>query len=114
MLGVAGNSIGYIVYLALSSMGVPFKLAMTLLYTFSVYIGFTGNRNWTFAHRGNVMWAACRFGLAHLLGYVLNLSLLMVFVDILGYRHEWVQAAAVFVVGVFLFGAFNFFVFRRH
>jgi putative flippase GtrA len=112
-LGIAGNLIGYTTYLVLSWLGVPFRLAMTLLYSISICISFTGNRNWAFGHRGNVMRAAWRFSLAHLVGYVLNLGLLTVFVDKLGYPHEWVQAASILAVGGFLFAIFKLFVFRE-
>jgi hypothetical protein len=33
-------------------------------------------------------------------------------VDMLGYPHQWVQIAAIFVVAGFLFIAFKYFVFR--
>ena len=114
VVGVAGNFIGYAAYLALTRLGVPFKLAMSFLYALSICISFLGNRNWAFEHRGNVVGAAWRFGLAHAAGYLLNLGLLTVFVDKLGYPHEWVQAAAIFVVGGFLFVVFKLFVFRRY
>jgi putative flippase GtrA len=114
VVGVAGNFIGYAAYLALTWLGVPFKLAMSFLYALSICFSFLGNRNWAFEHRGNVVGAAWRFGLAHAAGYLLNLGLLTVFVDKLGYPHEWVQAAAIFVVGGFLFVVFKLFVFRHY
>lgn len=112
VVGVACNAIGYSAYLALTWLGVPFKLAMSFLYALGICISFLGNRNWAFEHRGNVVGAAWRFGLAHAAGYLLNLALLTFFVDKLGYPHEWVQAAAIFVVGGFLFVVFKLFVFR--
>lgn len=114
VVGISSNSIGYAAYLALTWLGVPFKLAMSFLYALSICISFLGNRNWTFEHRGNVMGAAWRFGLAHAIGYLLNLGLLTVFVDKLGYPHECVQAAAIFVLGSFLFVFFKTFVFRHY
>lgn len=114
VVGVACNAIGYAAYLALTWLGVPFKLTMSFLYALGICISFLGNRNWAFEHRGNVVGAAWRFGLAHAAGYSLNLGLLTVFVDKLGYPHEWVQAAAIFVVGGFLFVVFRLFVFRHY
>lgn len=113
VVGVACNAIGYMAYLALTWLGVPFKLAMSFLYALGIFISFLGNRNWAFEHRGNVVGAAWRFGLAHAAGYLLNLGLLTVFVDKLGNPHEWVQAVAIFVVGGFLFVVFKLFVFRH-
>jgi hypothetical protein len=51
--------------------------------------------------------------LAHVVGYCLNLSLLLVFVGKLGYPHQWVQGAAILIVACYLFLAFKFFVFRN-
>lgn len=113
VVGIACNAMGYAAYLTLTSLGVPFKFAMTALYVLGICISFLGNRNWAFEHRGNVMGTAFRFGLAHAAGYLVNLALLTVFVDKLGYPHQWVQAAAIFIVGGFLFIIFKLFVFRH-
>lgn len=114
VVGVTCNAIGYAVYLALTGLTVPFKLAMSFLYALGICISFLGNRNWVFEHRGNVVGAAWGFGFAHAAGYMLNLGLLTVFVDMLGYPHELVQAIAIFVVGGFLFVVFKLFVFRHY
>lgn len=113
VMGVACNALGYAAYLTLTWLGVPFKLAMSFLYVLGICISFLGNRNWVFEHRGNVMGTVLRFGMAHAVGYLLNLALLTLFVDELGYPHQWVQAAAIFVVGGFLFVVFKCFVFRH-
>lgn len=114
VVGVVCNAIGYAAYLALTWLGVPFKLAMSLLYLLSICISFFYNRSWAFKHRGEVVGAVWRFLLAHAAGYILNLCLLSVFVDKLECPHEWVQAAAIFVVGGFLFIVFKLFVFRHY
>ena len=44
-------------------------------------------------------------------GYLMNLAILFVFVDKMGFAHQWVQAVAIFVVAGYLFLAFKFFVF---
>ena len=84
---------------------------MTLVYIIGASIGFVGNRQWTFSHRGNATRAAVRYVAAHLLGYMLNFVILLVFVDRLGYAHQWVQAAAIVVVAGFLFVSFKYYVF---
>lgn len=112
IVGATCNAIGYVAYLVLTWVGIPFKLAMSFLYVLGIFISFLGNRNWAFEHRGNVVRTALRFGLAHAAGYLLNLVLLTELVDKLGYPHQWVQAAAIFIVGGFLFVVFRLFVFR--
>lgn len=111
VVGLTSNALGYLVYLLITYLGVEHKIAMTLLYITGVTIGFFGNRKWVFRHDGHLSSAAWRFGIAHLAGYLLNLSLLLVFVDRLSYPHQYVQGAAIFVVAAFLFIMFRLFVF---
>jgi len=114
LVGVANNTALYFAYLIMTALGVEPKTAMTLVYMIGGCIGFVGNRKWTFAHRGGASGAMLRYVLAHLSGYALNFLILFVFVDRLGYAHQWVQAAAILVVAVFLFIVLKFFVFREY
>ena len=111
VLGIVNNSAGYLIYLLLTYLGAAPKLTMTLLYAVGAVLGYAGNRRFTFAHRGNQMASGPRYVVAHFFGYLLNLAILIVFVDHLGYAHQWVQAAAIFIVAGFLFMVFKFFVF---
>jgi putative flippase GtrA len=111
VVGIATNLAGYAVYLLVTWAGVEPKLAMTCLYALGATVSFLGNRSWTFAHRGNIATGAVRFAIAHLLGYLLNLTLLVVFVDRLGFPHQLVQGAAILIVALFLFALFRAFVF---
>ncbi len=94
-------------------LGLPPKTAVSILYVVGVLISFFGNRRFTFAHAGSVRWAMVRFFVAHSGGYLLNILLLLVFVDHLGYPHQLIQAASIFVVAGYLFFALKFFVFPR-
>lgn len=111
LVGFLSNVTGYLVYLAVTYFGGTPKVTMTLLYGAGAAVGFFGNRNLTFKHEGSVMRAGGRYIIAHSVGYMINLSILIIFVDRLGYAHQWVQAAAIFVVAAFLFWAFKVFVF---
>jgi putative flippase GtrA len=111
LVGIANNSVGYLVYLCLTYLGAAPKLTMTLLYVVGAGIGYAGNKRFTFMHRGNVMASGTRYAMAHFFGYLVNLILLVIFVDHLGYAHQWVQAMAIFVVAGYLFLAFKYFVF---
>ncbi|TBU92862.1 hypothetical protein DNJ95_12675 [Stutzerimonas kirkiae] len=113
VLGVAFNAGGYMLYLLLTWLGVAPKLTVSLLYPLGALAGFLGNRKLTFSYRGSLFDSGLRYALAHTMGYALNLALLAVFADRLGYPHQWVQAVAVFVVAGFLFVAFKCFVFRH-
>lgn len=113
LVGVATNVAIYFIYLLTTYLGLEPKIAMTLVYIIGAFIGFVGNQKWTFAHRGNVSSAALRYALAHLFGYILNLLILLIFVDNLGYAHQWVQAVAIVMVAGFLFVVFKYYVFRE-
>lgn len=111
ILGILSNACGYLIYLIITWLGVEPKKAMTGLYLVGATISFIGNRRWTFSYRGDVTSSLVRYSVVHFLGYILNLILLTIFVDQLGYPHQWVQAAAIFVVALFLFVMFRLFVF---
>lgn len=113
LVGLASNLAGYFMYLLLTCLGVAPKTAMTILYVVAAAIGFWGNRKLTFAHKGELMKVGFRYVFAHCLGYLVNLSILVLMVDRLGYPHQWVQAIAVFIVAGFLFLMFKFFVFAE-
>lgn len=113
LMGVASNITIYFVYLLITYLGVEPKLAMTLVYITGALIGYLGNRKWTFDHRGAAYNSALRYVLAQTTGYLLNLLILRIFVDQLGYSHQWIQAMAVFIVAGLLFIVFKYFVFRE-
>lgn len=113
LVGVVSNLTIYFVYLLITYLGVEPKTAMTLVYIIGASIGFIGNRKWTFAYRGDSTSATVRYVLAHLFGYLLNFLILFIFVDSLGYAHQWVQAVAIIIVAGFLFIVFKYFVFRE-
>lgn len=113
LVGLASNAAIYFIYLLITYLGMEAKSAMTLVYVLGATIGFVGNRKWTFAHRGDSSSAALRYVLAHLCGYLMNFLILYLFVDRLGYAHQWVQAAAIVIVAGFLFVVFKYFVFNE-
>lgn len=113
LVGIASNLLGYLVYLLITYWGVEPKKTMTLLYVIGASIGFVGNRQWAFAHKGALLSSGVRYFIAHFFGYMINLLILLMFVDRLGYSHQWVQAVAIAIVAGFLFLAFKYFVFPK-
>lgn len=111
LIGFLSNLAGYLVYLVLTYFGGTPKLTMSLLYAVGAAVGFFGNRSLTFEHEGNIINAGVRYVIAHVAGYMINLIILILFVDRLGYTHQWVQAVAIFIVAAFLFLVFKFLVF---
>lgn len=113
LIGVTTNALGYAVYLLATHLGATPKLTMSVLYVLGTIVSFFCNRRLTFAHEGSRARAGIRFVVAHVFGYLLNLAILVVMVDRLGFAHQWVQAGAILVVAGFLFLAFKFFVFAH-
>lgn len=109
-MGVAINLAAYLLFLAIVHAGIDPKVAISFLYPAGATMGFFGHR-WTFAHGGGWSGALVRYSLAHACGYLINLAMLAVLVDRLGYPHQGVQAAAIFTVAAFLFVVFRLFVF---
>jgi len=111
LIGLATNLAGYSLYLLITSFGAEPKIVMTLLYLTGASFSYLGNRKWTFRHDGHWLDSTARYVLAHVMGYLLNLTLLLTFVDHYHYPHQWVQGIAIFIVAGFLFTTFKFFVF---
>lgn len=111
LVGVLSNLAGYFLYLFLTYLGCTPKLTMTTLYGVGAVFSFFANRRFTFRHDGHIGAVGIRFLLAYALGYLLNLLLLVLFVDVLGFAHQLVQAVAIVVVAIFLFVVCRLFVF---
>ncbi|WP_416049427.1 GtrA family protein [Cupriavidus basilensis] len=113
LVGLFSNACGYGLYLAVTWLGVRPMVAMSTLYSVGAALGFLGNRRWAFSHDGKALPSLIRYWLTHSIGYGLNFSMLYFFAGRLGYPHQLVQAAAVFIVAGFLFLMFNYFVFPQ-
>jgi len=111
IVGAATNFSIYILYLLVTYAGIEPKRAMTVSYLAGASAGFLVNRKWTFSHDSRFTTTFLRYILAHMAGYLLDLSMLAIFSDYLGVPHQLVQAAAIIAVAVFMFAACKYFVF---
>lgn len=112
IVGITTNLLVYIVYFLMTNYwGTSPKITMSFLYCFGVVASFMGNSKLTFAHKGNLIGSGVRFLLAHFFGYLINLMMLLVMVDTLGYSHFKVQAMAIVIVAALLFVMCKLFVF---
>jgi len=112
-VGIASNLVGYLLYVAVTYIGVSPKVAMTLLYLAGAAIGYLGNKRLVFSHTGSILRSSAGYFVAHAAGYAANLVILYTFVDILGYPHQIIQAVAIFMVAGYLFLVLNFIVFKN-
>lgn len=103
VVGVGVNLALYAVYLALVDAQVGVKSAMSLVYAAGVGLGFVLNRRWSFRSRASSPREALAYGSVCLAGYLLNLAVLALLVDVWGWAHQPVQGAMVFVVAALAF-----------
>lgn len=101
-VGLITNASLYTAYLAITSLGLEHKLAMTLVYVSGVVMGFLFNRNWTFRHNGQLARGFMRYASIYFAGYVVNFCGLFLLVDIFGYPHQIMQL----IIGALLMGVF--------
>ncbi|WP_296543294.1 GtrA family protein [Rhodoferax sp.] len=113
VVGLVSNAIIYVIYLVLTQLGMGHKLAMSLLYAVGVLQTFFFNKKWSFRFDGAASPALVRYATAYALGYIVNLSALMLLVDQMGLPHQWVQGAMIVVVAVMLFLAQRYWVFPQ-
>lgn len=110
---MATNLFGYGIYLLITHFGVEPKITVSILYPAGAIIGFYGSKIWIFAHKGEIFQTSLRYCVAHVAGYLMNITILHIFVDELGCSHQLIQVVAVFLVAAFLFATFKWFVFPK-
>jgi putative flippase GtrA len=111
-VGLFSNGVIFLFYLAITAAGIEHKIAMTLLYMVGVAQTFLFNKRWSFKHRGKYGPEFIRYCLAYGMGYVLNLIVLMIVVDRLGFPHQVIQGIMIVILAVLLFFLQKFWVFR--
>lgn len=114
LVGLTSNVIGYVLYLALTRLGLGPKFAMSLLYGVGVLQTFVFNKKWSFSYSGAASPALVRYATAYAIGYVVNLLALMLLVDQAGLPHQLVQGAMIVVVAVMLFLTQRYWVFAQN
>jgi len=113
VIGFLNNSVGYLIYLLLTWRWLDPKAAVTLLYPIGAFIGYYGNATFAFSYTGSHLTGLIRYVAAHVVGYLLNILIIFVFVDLLGYSHLVIQAIAILLVAGILFVLFRCCVFPQ-
>lgn len=112
-VGLCLNLILYAIYLLIVFLGADPKSSMTLVYIAGVGLGFYSHRAITFSHNGDIRKSVTRYLVAHTIGYVINLACLFIFVDLIGFKHQIIQALSILIVALYLFFTFKFWVFPK-
>ncbi len=113
IVGVLANLFGYLIYLAVTAIGLDPKLAIAILYPVGVAGSYVGHTRFSFAHQGPIAERIPQYLIAHAAGYCTNLLLMFVLHDRLLVPHEVTQAIAIVVVALLLFLLMRYFVFPR-
>ena len=112
IVGLASNLIGYLLYLGLTHASLGPKTAMSLLYIIGVAQTFLFNKKWTFKNNDPHHRVFIRYCFTYGLGYVVNLSALVLLVDRLNWPHQAVQGAMILILAIMLFLIQKFWVFK--
>jgi putative flippase GtrA len=111
-VGIASNLVLYAAYLLFTHLGMPSKLAVTLLYGLGVVQTFFFNKRWSFRSAGGPRTQFRRYCMAYAACFVFNLAALFLLVDLLGWPHQLAQGILILVVALLLFLLQKFWVFR--
>ncbi|MDA9679877.1 GtrA family protein [Gammaproteobacteria bacterium] len=114
VFGIATNAVGYLLYVFVTELGLDPKLAVSLLTPIAVAISYFGNKQWTFEHSGRYLSSSEKYIIIHIFSYLINISMLLYFVDTLGFPHQLIQGIAIFVCAGFLFVGLKFIVFHKN
>jgi len=113
LVGVTHNLLTFVLFLLLTWKWLDPKIAVTLLYPVGALIGYFGHAKFSFSFSGANLIGLSRFFITHIIGYLTNVLILFVFVDLLGYPHFVIQAIAIFAVAGVLFFLFRYYVFPQ-
>lgn len=111
VIGIVSNLALYLIYISLTRAWLQPRTAMTIMYTVGVLATFLFNRNWTFAYTGSRQGPLIRYLVVYALGYIINLVVLSLLVDVFGYPHEIVQASLILFLAIAIFLAQKLWVF---
>lgn len=111
VVGLATNFFGYLIYLLVTWLWLDPKVAVSLFYPLAATMGYFSHAKISFAHDGRHRDDMPRYIVAHVIGYLTNISLLYVFVDKLFFPHQLVQIVAIIIVAGELFLLFKYYVF---
>lgn len=112
IVGLTSNVVLYLFYLAMSQSGIDPKLAMTFSFVLGLTWTFTINKRWSFSHQGDWGRSSAKFFSLYGALYFINLTMLLVLVDVFGLSHVLVQAGVFLVYVPIIFLAQRYWIFR--
>ena len=112
-VGFSTNAVGFFLYFLFVAWGGDPKAVMTSLYFLSTLLGFTANSRLTFKEKRVRLSAFFPYMAIYLFGYVLQLSIFVLIVDVFAASHVIAQFVAIPLVAVISFVLQRYIVFGR-
>lgn len=113
VVGILNTLLGYLIYLFLTWFWLDPKIVVMLMYPIGAVTAYFGHARYSFSYNGNHLHSVLRYIIAHLIGCAINVGMLYLFWNRLGFSHQLVQAVAIVVGAVILFFLFRIFVFPK-
>jgi len=113
VVGVGVNVALYLSYLELVAWHLTPQAAMSLTFACGAMLGFALNRRWSFGRAGTSRGGLIRYLAVYFAGKLHNLAALALYVNVVGLRHQIVQAVMVPVVAGLAFLLQKHWVFDR-
>ena len=114
IVGVLNNLLAYAIYLLVTYFWLDPKLTITLLYPVGIAVAYFTHAKYSFTERSGGNWGIFRFLISYLFVYVVNIFMLNVLADRLGFPHQIVQIFAIIVISAILYLLLKYFVFTSN
>ncbi len=112
LFGILVNTIGYLLFIGFIRLGYDHKLVSSLLYVISAMVSFILNRKHVFESSLSLSLSLSRLVVMLLTGYILNISMLYLFVDIHGFDSRLIQAFSIIIASIYFY-FFNKFIVHK-
>jgi putative flippase GtrA len=112
LIGGLNNLLSYGIFVVLTLAGVASIAAASITYETGMVVSYLANRTFTFRHSGSTRRSVLRFVVVNIAGYAVNVAILAVFVEQIGWNALIVQLGAIVVVATGIYLGMRFWVFR--
>lgn len=113
LVGLVYNIIGYLFYLVTTFLGAKPQYAAIFLFCINLTMGYFGHRKVSFTSDNSIVKSSILYILTYIVALGINLGLLTLFVDHLGFPHQLVQATCIVIIACFSFVSLKYLVFKK-
>lgn len=111
LVGIISNLISYVFFIfCVYILDINYVFTLTILFLLFFLINFFINRTWTFKSISNIKESAIKFIFTYIIGYLLNVSLLIYFVEYLFLPVGYVQICLIIFLAIYYYLMNKFFI----